>query len=380
MSISFRFHAPRRETNTIHFKHNMSTTTSEGFDLDAVVDASKGDEEVVYEIGGGVSTIKLDSDKNDGPSSKHETNEKIVGNPLALSEQHKSSGNEYFLKGQFEEAYREYSLAIESTPGPYKGEDLLKQYDQFEREESRRMRQAVTQREEKERQRKQKIKADGSTNASSAPAEGDDEEDDDEDTQNLKRRVFRPDPPHAHATNLAIYYSNRSAVQLRRAAAAASSSTGANVSRDRPGNDDDGDDWYTSKKKKNHQLPPEAEKLYNSVVEDATIAVLFNPTYAKAYHRRCTAQEALGCTDKALDDAKMASQLAPQDASLRTLVARLQRVEDERLEHLKTETMGKLKELGNSILSNFGLSLDNFQAKQDPNTGSYSISFNQQSK
>lgn len=38
---------------------------------------------------------------------------------------------------------------------------------------------------------------------------------------------------------------------------------------------------------------------------------------------------------------------------------------------------GKLKELGNTVLGNFGMSLDNFKAEKDPSTGSYSISFQQ---
>lgn len=38
---------------------------------------------------------------------------------------------------------------------------------------------------------------------------------------------------------------------------------------------------------------------------------------------------------------------------------------------------GKLKELGNTVLGKFGLSLDNFKAVQDPQTGSYSINFSQ---
>jgi hypothetical protein len=38
---------------------------------------------------------------------------------------------------------------------------------------------------------------------------------------------------------------------------------------------------------------------------------------------------------------------------------------------------GKLKELGNSLLGNFGMSLDNFKAVKDPSSGSYSISFQQ---
>ena len=44
------------------------------------------------------------------------------------------------------------------------------------------------------------------------------------------------------------------------------------------------------------------------------------------------------------------------------------------------ETMEKLKGSGNSLLSSFGPSLDNFNAVQDPKTGGYSVLFNQNKK
>ena len=38
---------------------------------------------------------------------------------------------------------------------------------------------------------------------------------------------------------------------------------------------------------------------------------------------------------------------------------------------------GKLKDLGNTVLGKFGMSLDNFNAVKDPATGQYSINFKQ---
>lgn len=52
---------------------------------------------------------------------------------------------------------------------------------------------------------------------------------------------------------------------------------------------------------------------------------------------------------------------------------RLQIQYDDKMSKLKDEALGKLKELGNSILGNFGMSLDNFKMNQDPATGSWNI-------
>jgi hypothetical protein len=46
------------------------------------------------------------------------------------------------------------------------------------------------------------------------------------------------------------------------------------------------------------------------------------------------------------------------------------------MELMKDEAIGKLKELGNSLLGHFGLSLDNFKVNQDEaGGGGYNISF-----
>jgi hypothetical protein len=95
----------------------------------------------------------------------------------------------------------------------------------------------------------------------------------------------------------------------------------------------------------------------------------------KSYIRRMTAYEKTEQTELALKDAKKALELQPSNREISAHVKRLEKIEAVRMEKMKEETMGKLKELGNSILGNFGMSLDNFKAVKDPNTGSYSISY-----
>lgn len=70
-------------------------------------------------------------------------------------------------------------------------------------------------------------------------------------------------------------------------------------------------------------------------------------------------------------------ELTPGDAWAVRTVEELEPVVAERQEKLKEEMLGKLKDLGNSLLGKFGLSLDNFKADKDPETGGYSIRFSQ---
>lgn len=66
---------------------------------------------------------------------------------------------------------------------------------------------------------------------------------------------------------------------------------------------------------------------------------------------------------------------APLEAkrSIKELAPLVKKQEEEE----KEKMMGQLKDLGNKFLGLFGLSVDNFQVQQDPNSGSYSVNFNQ---
>jgi tetratricopeptide (TPR) repeat protein len=112
---------------------------------------------------------------------------------------------------------------------------------------------------------------------------------------------------------------------------------------------------------------------WDMVVDDCNYALDKKGDYIKVIYRRCQALEKLSRIDESLVDAKRVQELDPAFPQIDASVKRLQKAHDTKMEELKGEAMGKLKELGNSILGNFGMSVDQFKFEQDPTTGSYSI-------
>jgi len=113
------------------------------------------------------------------------------------------------------------------------------------------------------------------------------------------------------------------------------------------------------------------------VISDCSAALKIDPDYSKCSLRRAQAYETEKKVCEAFDDFQRVLKLDPSNRIAQDGSKRLEKPAAEEREKLKEEMMGKLKDLGNSILGNFGMSLDNFKAVQDPATGSYSISFQQ---
>ncbi|XP_014271706.1 tetratricopeptide repeat protein 1 [Halyomorpha halys] len=118
-------------------------------------------------------------------------------------------------------------------------------------------------------------------------------------------------------------------------------------------------------------------ELSESAIEDSSKAIELEPSYIKALLRRAQLYETSDKLDEALEDFKKILEYDSSHREAMEACMRLPPIINERNEKMKTEMMGKLKDLGNMILKPFGLSTNNFQMVQDPNTGGYSISFKQ---
>lgn len=110
-------------------------------------------------------------------------------------------------------------------------------------------------------------------------------------------------------------------------------------------------------------------------IKDCTSALEYDPVYLKVKLRRAQTYEVEEKLDEALKDYQEILTLDRSCQIAGEAVMRLPNQINERNEKLKAEMMGKLKDLGNMCLRPFGLSTDNFQFQQDPNTGGYSVNF-----
>mmetsp|Transcript_3170 Transcript_3170/g.11474 ORF Transcript_3170/g.11474 Transcript_3170/m.11474 type:complete len:311 (+) Transcript_3170:3-935(+) len=130
---------------------------------------------------------------------------------------------------------------------------------------------------------------------------------------------------------------------------------------------------------------------FKECVEDCTAALKLKPQYCKALLRRAQAREQLYAgeltsgadlakrsesahLERALEDYSAALELEPTNPTALEAKRRLQPKVEELREAMKTEMMSKLKDLGNMVLGNFGLSTDNFKFEQNEQ-GSYSVQF-----
>lgn len=319
----------------------MSEFNSEGFDLDALASAT----DAVLELGGNVVP--------DAPAPSNAAAQTLTeearedGDPLKEAEVFKQLGNECFKKGDWRGAHDLYSDAISATPG-MTGAELVTAQKAWQENQRQKMREEMRSRDLERSKRKAGDKDE--TSEEIAPEE-------------KKEPAKFVAPPHPHGTTLAVYYCNRAAASMQLA---------QDEDRGKPtpvpeyrSAFDDADD-----------APPLNPRL-EEAAQDCSVSLLLHPCYVKALVRRSTAYERMNNTEAALQDLIAAQKIEPHNSTIRTAVVRLQKIEDDRMEKLKTETMAKLKDLGNSILGNFGLSLDSFNAQKDPNTGSYNISFNQ---
>ncbi|KAJ7646857.1 hypothetical protein FB45DRAFT_891631 [Roridomyces roridus] len=120
---------------------------------------------------------------------------------------------------------------------------------------------------------------------------------------------------------------------------------------------------------------------HKQAVEACTQALLDDPNYIKALQRRAASNDKINTWSSltaAQEDYTTLLKLLPSSSPQTTEIERSQRLLKPRVEAAQKEEtgemLGKLKNLGNSILGNFGLSTDNF--KFEPNDqGGYSMNF-----
>ena len=116
----------------------------------------------------------------------------------------------------------------------------------------------------------------------------------------------------------------------------------------------------------------------DKALESFSSALKLNDKYAKALANRMLLYNAKGDYIEAYDDFKRLKEIDQKlFSNYANMEGELCAKAEVKKKEMTDEMLGKLKEMGNSILGNFGISLDNF--KMIPNgQGGYSIQYNNQ--
>ena len=91
--------------------------------------------------------------------------------------------------------------------------------------------------------------------------------------------------------------------------------------------------------------------------------------------RRAHANEEMEQLEAAVADLRRCVEIDRNHLPAIRELARVEQKHKEQTEKMKDEMLGKLKDLGNMFLGNFGMSLDNFKMEQQDG-GGYSVSYN----
>eukprot|EP01057_Protomagalhaensia_wolfi_P002528 Protomagalhaensia_wolfi_Nauph_80__2527@NODE_268_length_2993_cov_162_800609_g200_i0_p2_GENE_NODE_268_length_2993_cov_162_800609_g200_i0NODE_268_length_2993_cov_162_800609_g200_i0_p2_ORF_typecomplete_len438_score98_99TPR_11/PF13414_6/0_00097TPR_11/PF13414_6/0_002TPR_11/PF13414_6/0_0086TPR_1/PF00515_28/0_027TPR_1/PF00515_28/0_00014TPR_1/PF00515_28/0_019TPR_2/PF07719_17/0_011TPR_2/PF07719_17/0_0036TPR_2/PF07719_17/0_011TPR_9/PF13371_6/3_2TPR_9/PF13371_6/1_4e08TPR_16/PF13432_6/0_71TPR_16/PF13432_6/1_ len=119
-----------------------------------------------------------------------------------------------------------------------------------------------------------------------------------------------------------------------------------------------------------------SEQRWEECIQCCSDSIELDPNFVKAYIRRYRAHMAFKKYTEAAADLSKALEIEPNlRNSFEGELAAVERLAKEQFEKDKAEMLGKLKDFGNWALGKVGMSLDNFQVIQDPQTGGYNIQY-----
>ncbi|KAA8522818.1 hypothetical protein F0562_009241 [Nyssa sinensis] len=96
---------------------------------------------------------------------------------------------------------------------------------------------------------------------------------------------------------------------------------------------------------------------YKDAIKECSKALELNPKYVKALVRRGDANEKLENFEEAIADMKKILELDESHVQAKRTIGRLEPLAAAKCEKMKEEMIGKLMEMGNSILGRFGMSV-----------------------